>query len=248
MTGVDRQRLAFLGALALGIAVRAVDLLNCRSLGLDEARLAVNIASRSFLQLLTPLDMDQSAPPLFLWGERLVLLLGRSDCALRLLPLTAGIAAAVLMYPFARRFLDDTQARLAGLITMFCPLLITYSNAVKQYAFELLVAVLLLLLFEMALRRERAQRSTAAILAAGALAPWLSLTSVFVLATAWLLLVAQSVRGRAGAARLAVGSAVVWGVSGAVAYFSVYRAASGSPYLQRSAQHLSHHSRQVHGQ
>ena len=61
----------FLGALALGVAVRAVDYLNCRSLGLDEARLAVNVASRSFLGLLQPLDLDQSAPPLFLWGERL---------------------------------------------------------------------------------------------------------------------------------------------------------------------------------
>ena len=77
----------FLGALALGIAVRAVDFLNCRSLGLDEARLAVNVASRPLLQLLRPLDLDQSAPPLFLWGERLVFqLFGRSDCALRLLP------------------------------------------------------------------------------------------------------------------------------------------------------------------
>ena len=227
-------RLAFTGAVALGIAIRAVDFLNCRSLGLDEARLAVNIASRSFLRLLTPLDMDQSAPPLFLWGERLVLLpLGHSDCALRLLPVTAGTAAAVLMYPFARRFLDDAQARLAALIGIFCPLLITYSNAVKQYAFELLVAVLLLLLFEKALRRELSRGSVAGVLAAGAIAPWLSMTSVFVLATAWLLLAARSVRRRVGASRLAVASAVVWGASGIVAYLSVYRAASRSPYLQR---------------
>jgi uncharacterized membrane protein len=227
-------RLALVGAMAFGVAVRAVDFLNCRSLGLDEARLAVNIASRSFPLLLTPLDMDQSAPPLFLWAERLVwLLLGRRDCALRLLPVVAGTVAAVLLYPLARRFLDHAQARLAALIGMFCPLLITYSNAVKQYAFELLVAVLLLLLFERALRRELGRGSAAGVLAAGALSPWLSLTSVFVLVTAWLLLAAQAVRGSAGAARLAVGSAVVWGASVAVAYLSVYRAASGSSYLRR---------------
>jgi Dolichyl-phosphate-mannose-protein mannosyltransferase len=196
--------------------------------------LAVNIASRSFFRLLTPLDMDQTAPPLFLWGERLVvLLLGHSDCALRLLPVAAGTAAAVLMYPFARRFLDDVPARLAALIGIFCPLLITYSNAVKQYALELLTAVLLLLLFESALRGEPGRRSAAAVLAAGALAPWISLTSVFVLATAWLLLAARSVRGRAGARLLAVASAVLWGMSGVIAYLSVYRAASRSPYMQR---------------
>ncbi len=47
--------------------------------------------------------MDQSAPPLFLWGERLMLVLfGYGDCALRLLPVIAGAAAAVLLYQFAR--------------------------------------------------------------------------------------------------------------------------------------------------
>ena len=167
--------LAFLGALALGIAIRAVDFFNCRSLGLDEARLAVNIAARSLLGLLRPLDMDQTAPPLFLWGERLACLLsGHSDCALRLSPVAAGTAAALLMYPLARRFLDDVEARLAAVIGIFCPLLITYSNAVKQYSVELLAAVLLLLLLEPVSRRGSGRRTAAAVLAAGSIAPWVS--------------------------------------------------------------------------
>jgi uncharacterized membrane protein len=146
-------RVGFLGALALGIAIRAVDFLNCRSLGLDEARLAVNVASRSLLELLRPLDLDQTAPPLFLWGERLVFqLLGHSDCGLRLLPVAAGTAAVLLMYPLALRFLSGAEARLAAMIGIFCPLLITYSNAMKQYSVELLVAVLLLLLLQQAIR------------------------------------------------------------------------------------------------
>ena len=147
-------RTVFVCALALGVAIRAADFLRCRSLGLDEARLAINVAARPLLQLLRPLDLDQSAPPLFLWGERLVFrLLGHSDCALRLLPVAAGIAAAMLMYPLARRFLDDAEARLAAIIGIFSPLLITYSNAVKQFSVELLVAVLLLLIFERSFRR-----------------------------------------------------------------------------------------------
>jgi hypothetical protein len=221
------------GALVLGIAIRAVDFLKCRSLGLDEARLAVNIAARPLGPLLRPLALDQSAPPLFLWGERLVFrLLGHSDCALRLLPVAAGIAAAMLMYPLARRFLHDAEARLAAIIGIFSPLLITYSNVVKQYSFELLIAVLLLLLLERELREEGGS-GRKAVLAAGVIAPWASLTSVFVLATGWAVVAGRAARRRPGAMRLAVASAVAWGASGAIAYATVYRAASRNPYMHR---------------
>ena len=235
MTAVPRGAAPalFVGALALGIAVRAVDFLNCRSLGLDEARLAVNVASRSLLGLLRPLDLDQSAPPLFLWGERLIfLLLGHSDCGLRLLPVLAGTAAGLLMYPLAARFLEETGARLAALLAMFSPLMITYSNAVKQYSVELLAAVVLLLLFERAFRRADGA-GTAGAIATGVIAPWIALSSVFLLAAAWLVLAARAIRGRAGAARLALLSTAVWGISGAIAYATVYRPAGSSPYLRR---------------
>ena len=227
-------RVVLIGGLALGIAVRVVDFLNCRSLGLDEARLAVNLASRSFLGLLTPLDLDQTAPPLFLWGERVMLLLfGFGDCVLRFLPFAAGTTAAVLIYPFARRFLDESEATLAGLIGIFCPLLITYSNALKQYSVELLAALILLLLLEHALRTAQGPRVALNVLAAGAVAPWISLSSVFVLVTAGLILVARAFHRQAGTARLAVAATVVWGVSGILAYTAVYRAASRNPYMQR---------------
>jgi hypothetical protein len=218
--------IAFVGALALGVAVRAVDFLNCRSLGLDEARLAVNIAARSWAGLLQPLDLDQSAPPLFLWGERLVFLLsGCSDCALRLLPVLAGTGAALLTLALGRRFLGEGEARLATLLAVFSPLLITYSNAVKQYSVEALAAVALTLYLERETRREARPRVGGTLLA-GALAPWLALTSVFVLWTAWAALLWR-------ARRLALWSALVWGASGALAYITVYRAAGRSPYLQR---------------
>jgi Dolichyl-phosphate-mannose-protein mannosyltransferase len=227
-------RVAFVGAMALGIAIRAVDYLNCRSLGLDEARLAVNVASRSLLQLLRPLDLDQAAPPLFLWGERLVFqLLGHSDCGLRLLPVVAGTAAALLMHPLASRFLEAAEARLAAMIAMFCPLLVTYSNAVKQYSVELLAAVLLLLVLERAFRGDTERGMAPGALAAGALAPWVSLTSVFVLATGWAILAGRAIRHHRGAARLAISAAAIWGASAATAYATVYRAASGDPYLNR---------------
>ena len=46
-TSRPAQRLLLI-ALAFGIALRVADFFNCRTLSLDEARLAVNIAARSF--------------------------------------------------------------------------------------------------------------------------------------------------------------------------------------------------------
>jgi hypothetical protein len=233
VTEQTHRKLTLIGAVALGVAIRAVDFLNCRSLALDEARLAVNIASRSFLGLLKPLGMDQSAPPLFLWGERVLFLLGGySECVLRFLPVVAGVLAAMLMYPLAQRFLVEQEARLAALVGTFCPLLITYSNVVKQYSMELLVTLSLVLVFERALEKEFGRCTFVTLLLAGALAPWLSLTSAFVLAVAWVLLVTEAVRGRPRALRLTVAASVVWAASGVVAYLAVYRAAAGNPYMQ----------------
>jgi hypothetical protein len=141
------------------------------------------------------------------------------------MPVMAGTAVGLLTYPLALRFLSETESRLAAMIATFCPLLITYSNAVKQYSVEALAAVLLPLFFEQELRRASGPRAIW-VLAAGALAPWISLSSAFVLATVWVVLALR-------AARLAAWSAVVWGMSGAIAYATVYRSADRSPYLQR---------------
>jgi dolichyl-phosphate-mannose-protein mannosyltransferase len=225
--------LLFATALALGIAVRTVDFLNCRSLGLDEARLAVNIVGRSFAGLLSPLSMDQSAPPLFLWTERLaVVLLGPRDCMLRILPVAAGIAVVILMYPFAARLLKPSEARLAAMIVGFCPLMITYSNAVKQYSVEALTAIAFLLAWDRALTGKAERRSMATLLVAGAVAPWLSLTSVFFLLACWIDLVVLALRKRV-ATRVALMATIVWGLSCAAAYMLVYRAASQNAYLRR---------------
>jgi hypothetical protein len=231
-TSPPAQRLLLI-ALAFGIALRVADFFNCRTLSLDEARLAVNIAARSFRGLLSPLAMDQSAPPLFLWGERAItLLLGHSDCALRLLPVVAGTVAAALMYPLARRFLAPAEARLAAMIGIFCPLLITYSNTVKQYSVELLAGLLLLLAWERALAGQLRGRAALTLVAAGAIAPWVSLTSVFVLGACWVELALAAARRRAGAGRIALAATLCWGLSASTAYLVVY-AGGGTEYMRR---------------
>ena len=54
----------------LGIVLRLVRYLDGRSLWNDEAQLALNVVSRSGLELLAPLDYGQAAAPLFLWLVR----------------------------------------------------------------------------------------------------------------------------------------------------------------------------------
>ena len=75
-----------------------------RSLWYDEAALALNITSRGFVELVAPLDYLQTAPPMFLWAERLIVILfGANDWTLRLVPLGAGVVTAPVTWVVARR-------------------------------------------------------------------------------------------------------------------------------------------------
>ena len=109
--GRDRAAVALV---CLAAALRIALWLRQRSLWIDEARLGLNIASRSYLSLLPPLDYDQSAPLLYLWIERFtVAVFGVSDASLRLPALAAGIATVALIYFVARRLFGRPAALLA---------------------------------------------------------------------------------------------------------------------------------------
>ncbi len=110
--GLGRPGIALLiGILALGIVLRLVSFVTDPSLRLDEVRIALNVATRSFGQLLPPLDYQQSAPPLFLWVEKaLTVLFGLSDSTLRLFPLAAGVSLLLLTYGTFRRFVGAPAA------------------------------------------------------------------------------------------------------------------------------------------
>ena len=90
---------ALWGAFALaGTWLRLVQFFAARSLWLDESMLALNVASRSFRDLLRPLDYNQVAPPLFLWLGRLSIdLAGTNEMALRAWPMLAGLSVPLLL-------------------------------------------------------------------------------------------------------------------------------------------------------
>ncbi len=127
-----------------GAVLRLTQYLSNRSLWLDEARLALNIVNRSFVQLLKPLDYDQGAPIGFLMLERsAVKVFGSGEYALRFFPFLSGVISLLLFYWLARQFVSPKAVTIAlGLFALSAPL-IYFSSEAKQYSCDMAIAVLL---------------------------------------------------------------------------------------------------------
>ena len=169
--------------ITVGVVVRLRLYLARRSFWDDEAAVALNLVSRPFSDLLGPLDYRQTAPPLFLWIERLIVLIaGASEWTLRALPFLAGVAALVLTWHVGRRLLPTGGVLVALALVAVSPLLVYFSNELKPYSSDAMVTLLLVLA---ALRfgeqpDERARWVALAL--GGALAAAFSTTAAFVLA------------------------------------------------------------------
>jgi len=226
---VARDRLFVAGALTAGVLFRVIAYAERPSLSLDEARVALNIAGRSFMGLLRPLDYDQAAPPLFLWAEKVAVLLGGpNEYALRALPLLAGLLVPVFTYALARRLVEGSEASLATALTAVSPSLVAYSIQLKPYETDVLVCLGLLLVFTGEATRAPGPRPGRWTIVFGAMAVWASVIAPFVLAA----IAVESWWGgrRASQSRLAA-ALLCWGVSFGVAYWWVYRPTAANPYL-----------------
>lgn len=211
---IDWPRLVLVLSLGLGIVIRLRQYVVVRSLWLDEAMLARNIISRNAIELLRPLDYQQSAPIAYLLLARLAVVLGGpGEWMLRLVSLVSGIAALLLLAAFARRLFNPWSAALAGAIMALAPLLIYYSNETKQYSLDVLVTVLALYLFLFLRRPQTGVRAVVAALAGTALI-WLSHPSLFTLAAAGLVAFVEAARrGDRRSAGWLIAVAVAWAAS-----------------------------------
>ncbi|MBN2310266.1 MAG: glycosyltransferase family 39 protein, partial [Candidatus Hydrogenedentes bacterium] len=162
-----------------------------------------------------------------------VALFGTSEFALRLPSLVAGLAALPLFWLAARRWLDRTALPVAlGLFAVAGPL-IRYASELKQYSWDVAVALALLLAASYA---ERARRRTVALAlwaVAGAAAVWCSHAAVFVLAGAGTVLAASHVRQRDWRRAAEVAAvAAVWVASFAPCYLLSLRTLSGDAVVK----------------
>ena len=217
----------------LGVALRLISYLHNRSLWRDEALLASNIESRSYAELLQPLDNQQAAPVGFLMLERFVVQsLGDSEYALRLIPLLAGIAAVFLLHSVARRSLAPAAVPIALGFFAISEKAVYYSSEVKQYSTDVAVCLALILAAIEIGARTITWRNAALFGLAGAVAVWLSHPSVFVLAGAGTALFLSCCWRRQWLnARFVVAAAAVWVISFTLSYAAVLRETSHSRFL-----------------
>ncbi len=187
-------RIVLAASLGLGIVIRLRQYVVGRSLWVDEAALGLNIINRTALELLRPLDYLQGAPVGYLLLTRLVVVLaGSGELALRAVPLVSGLLALLLFAVLARQVLDEWPAALAVVIVALAPLLIAYSNELKQYQLDVLATVVALLLFRR-LRAPLTLTTTLTATVAGLALVWLSHPSIFVLAAVGLTALVETVR------------------------------------------------------
>lgn len=209
----------------LGVIARAVHLFADRSLWLDEAMLALNLAERSFAELTGPLDFNQAAPIGFLWAEKLaVMLLGLDEIALRLWPYLVGVAALFVFAVLARRLLSPPAALFAVAAFALSTALVYYSAELKQYSFDVLFAVLL-----PALAVGPGTPRRGALAAAGAIGVWFSYPLVLVLPGVALYAWLRHPDGRRGL----VPVVLIWSASFAAAWLMTARETAANPLMAR---------------
>lgn len=178
------------GLLAVGALLRLQQWLFCRSLWLDEAKLALNVHSRSFAELLLPLDYNQGAGIGFLWVQKgLVCLFSDHEMVLRVFLLLAGMASLVLFARLAFTVLSGWAPFIASAWFVVNDRQIYFANEAKQYGLDVFWALLLLLLALQLLREaQRARRGLWLLGLMGLAAVWFSHPAVFILAGVGLVL------------------------------------------------------------
>jgi len=217
----------------VGAALRLAAYLTVRSLWLDEAMLANNIVGRTFGALLGPLGQNQSAPWLFLFGERAAaIVFGPNELALRLLPLTAGILLPWVVWRTATRLADRETGIIAASIVALSPLLLYYSNEVKPYGTDALVSAALAFATLRVLEDVEDRRQWLVLVFTGAVGLVAAFPIAFVLPAGWgALFASANVRRSPRARRMLSLAAIVWAATLALLYVLVIRRATSDSFL-----------------
>ena len=161
-----------------------------RNLWYDEANLATGIISLSFSQLADGLPYDQSAPLLFLYLEKLVIIFfGTSEMTLRLLPLLAGLISVFIFSKIVRQLFNYPFAAIALAFFVFNTNLVYFSSEVKQYSFDVLAALSMNYLTLILLDNLGNKKRWMYLSLLGSIFIWCSQPVVFVLAGVWIALI-----------------------------------------------------------
>jgi hypothetical protein len=178
----------------IGIILRLRRYLEDRGLMHDDALLANNIFSKSFAQLLRPLDTgDQAAPVGFLVLQKCaVVLFGHGEHVLRLIPFLAAVIVLLLFFLIVRRISGNAVAIMAIAVMSLAEPLVRYCAEAKQYSTDVLWVTVALALAMAA----ESVGSISALAAIGAILLWFSHPLLFVLGAIGLTLFISHLRTR----------------------------------------------------
>ena len=149
-----------------------------RPLFLDEANVVRNLFDRSYTELFQPLDHEQYAPPMFLvWAKLCAEGFGYLEQGIRYALFSSVLLILLGLLLSAKALKLEVWTLLPIAALAMNDLALRYFIEIKPYGFDLGVAAFLLAVF---LKRNKPDVLVALV---GALAPWVSLPSIFVLAS-----------------------------------------------------------------
>ena len=125
----------------IGILIRLIYQFIWPSYNYDEIRLGINIKNRSFIQLLYPLDDNQSAPPLFLITHKLFYYIKFIPIIYRFKLFSFIVSTLILIKTYNILQTKHYHTVIKILIITcfsFSPFLVYISLALKQYGLDLL--------------------------------------------------------------------------------------------------------------
>lgn len=203
------------------------------SLFIDEARLLENVLSRSWGELSQPLTQEQAAPVGFLYLIKLsIAWVGDDKLGFRAVPMAAAVASMFMFWFLMRQLVKGWPAWFGMAVFATGSWTTYYAQQAKQYTVELAVALALFCLLSWIARRGLSAWRLGVFAVVGALATWLSVTAVLVLAGCGVVLLVLATRRKRPAMIAAVlGVGVLWVGSFLMQYWLVLSEYRGSDYL-----------------
>jgi len=205
-----------------------------KPLDIMEAMLALNIINKPLISLVKPLDYNQGAPFGFLVIEKLMVsYFGPSEYVLRLFPLLAGVFSCIIFYKLIRNINNIETIPIAAALFASSEWLIYYSVYVKQYAIDVLCALIILLITVSIIKKGLLNIPSLITLSIfGVIVQWFSHPVIFVLGGSILAILAYclSKENKKEIVYLLIPS-FLWTINFAVCYYYFYQYLTGNPNL-----------------